>query len=93
MFNYYRNYCRVRTKNDIICLERFSEENMRFKVILEPEEGGGYHIFCPSLKGCHSCGDTAEEALENIKEAIALYLEPDEFDLENPDQQMFEVAV
>lgn len=46
-----------------------------FEVILEPEEGGGYHIYCPILKGCHSCGDTREEALKNIKEAIELWLE------------------
>ncbi|MCD6568428.1 MAG: type II toxin-antitoxin system HicB family antitoxin [Dehalococcoidia bacterium] len=46
-----------------------------FEVILEPEDGGGYHVYCPILKGCHSCGDSREEALQNIKEAIGLWLE------------------
>ena len=46
-----------------------------FEVVLEPEEDGGYHVFCPALKGCHSCGATKEEAMERIKEAIELWLE------------------
>ena len=46
-----------------------------FKVILEPDESGGYVISCPSLPGCYSQGETAEEAMENIKEAIALCME------------------
>lgn len=61
---------------------------MKFKVMIEPEEGGGYHVYCPSLKGCHSCGDTIEESLENIKEAIELYLEPDELDLDDPSKRV-----
>ena len=48
---------------------------MRYTVILESEEEGGFHIWCPALKGCHSQGDTQEEALDNIQEAIAAYLE------------------
>jgi len=46
-----------------------------FEVILEPEDEGGYHISCPALKGCHSYGETREEALKNIKEAIELWLQ------------------
>lgn len=46
-----------------------------YTVILEKEEEGGYHAFCPLLKGCHSQGDTFEETIENIKEAIELYIE------------------
>jgi predicted RNase H-like HicB family nuclease len=48
---------------------------MRYIVIFEPEEEGGFHVWCPALKGCHSQGDTKEEALVNIQEAIAVYLE------------------
>ncbi len=48
---------------------------MRYTVILEPEAEGGYHIWCLALKGCHSQGETKEEALANIREAIAAYLE------------------
>lgn len=51
---------------------------MKFKVVLEPAEEGGYTVYVPSLPGCISEGDTKEEALENIKEAIELYLEPKE---------------
>jgi antitoxin HicB len=46
-----------------------------FKVILEPDETGGYVVSCPSLPGCYTQGETIEEALENIKEVIALCLE------------------
>lgn len=47
-----------------------------FKVILEPdEEAGGYVVSCPALPGCYTQGDTVDEALENIKEAILLCLE------------------
>jgi predicted RNase H-like HicB family nuclease len=43
---------------------------MKFKVVLQEAEEGGYIVSCPALPGCHSQGDTAEDALENIKEAI-----------------------
>lgn len=49
---------------------------MKFQVVLEPcQEDGGYTIHVPALPGCISEGDTEEEALENIEEAIDLYLE------------------
>jgi predicted RNase H-like HicB family nuclease len=51
---------------------------MKFKVVLEPAEEGGYVVYAPSLPGCISEGDTKEEAIRNIKEAIELYLEPSE---------------
>jgi antitoxin HicB len=47
----------------------------RFRVILEPNELGGYTVIVPSLPGCISEGDTRDEALANIKEAIELYIE------------------
>ncbi|MDB9419874.1 type II toxin-antitoxin system HicB family antitoxin [Microcystis aeruginosa] len=46
-----------------------------YTVILEKESDGGYHAFCPALKGCHSQGDTFEETIVNITEAMELYLE------------------
>ena len=49
---------------------------MTFKIILEPSEDGGYTALVPALPGCISEGDTVEEALANIREAIELYLEP-----------------
>ncbi len=47
---------------------------MKVNVIIEKDKHG-YYAYCPELKGCHSQGDSLEEALENIKEAIQLYLE------------------
>ncbi len=49
---------------------------MRIKIILEPSEEGGYTAIVPSLPGCISEGNTRDEALKNIKEAVELYLEP-----------------
>jgi predicted RNase H-like HicB family nuclease len=46
-----------------------------YTVIFEREPDGGYHVSCPALKGCHSQGDSLEEASTNISEAIELYLE------------------
>ena len=48
---------------------------MKFKVVLEPQEVGGYTVYVPTLPGCVSQGETAEEAMTNIGEAISLYLE------------------
>jgi predicted RNase H-like HicB family nuclease len=46
-----------------------------YTVIVEKESDGGYHAFCTVLKGCHSQGDTFEETIENMTEAIELYIE------------------
>ena len=44
---------------------------MEYPVVLEKdEEVGGYVVYCPTLKGCVSQGETEDEALENIKDAI-----------------------
>lgn len=53
---------------------------MRFRVVLEPSDEGGYTVYVPSLPGCISEGDTVEDALANIQEALELYLEPVEDD-------------
>lgn len=53
---------------------------MRFKVVLEPSDEGGFTVYVPSLPGCISEGETEQEALANIHEAIELYLEPVEDD-------------
>ncbi|MBL7081371.1 MAG: type II toxin-antitoxin system HicB family antitoxin [Candidatus Omnitrophica bacterium] len=49
---------------------------MHIKIILEPSEEGGFTAIAPTLPGCISEGNTREEALKNIREAIELYLEP-----------------
>jgi predicted RNase H-like HicB family nuclease len=49
---------------------------MKLQVVLEPSDEGGYTVYVPALPGCISEGENVDEALENIKEAIELYLEP-----------------
>ena len=49
---------------------------MQLRILLEPSEDGGYTVSVPSLPGCISEGETREDALANIREAIELYLEP-----------------
>jgi predicted RNase H-like HicB family nuclease len=67
---------------------------MKLKVILEPSEEGGYTAIVPSLPGCISEGDTKEETLKNIREAIELYLEPVEDDqILTQNAEMVELAV
>ncbi|MGP1375655.1 MAG: type II toxin-antitoxin system HicB family antitoxin [Almyronema sp.] len=49
---------------------------MKWRVILEPDlETGDWAVWCPELPGCASAGETEQEALENIREAIELYLQ------------------
>ena len=66
---------------------------MKFRVILEQSEEGGYTAIVPALPGCISEGDTRENALSNIEEAIKLYLDPVEDDLDSPDAEVVEIAV
>ncbi len=56
-------------------MKQNNKQSYNYTVLLEKELDGGYHAFCPLLKGCHSQGDTIEEAIENITEAIELYIE------------------
>ena len=54
---------------------------MKWRVVLEADaKTGAWAIWCPELPGCVSCGATEEEALENILEAIELYLEPSDME-------------
>ena len=53
---------------------------MKFQVVLEPSDEGGYTVYVPALPGYISEGDTVDEAMRNIREAIELYLEPVEDD-------------
>ncbi|GAG46017.1 unnamed protein product [marine sediment metagenome] len=48
---------------------------MKYKVVLEPQDEGGYTTYVPTLPGCVSQGQTTEEAMANIREAIEVYLE------------------
>jgi predicted RNase H-like HicB family nuclease len=67
---------------------------MKLHVVLEPSEEGGYTVYVPALPGCISEGNNREEALTNIKEAIKLYIEPVEDDIEfAPNAEVIEIAV
>ena len=49
---------------------------MKLKIVLEKSDEGGFTAHVPSLPGCISEGNSEEEAIKNIQEAIELYLEP-----------------
>lgn len=67
---------------------------MKLKIILEPSDEGGYTVYVPAFPGCLSEGDTKEEALKNIREAIELYLEPVEDDMIfSPNAEEIEIAI
>ena len=48
---------------------------MKFIVVLEPAEEGGFNVSIPALDGCFTQGENEEESLKNAKEAILCYLE------------------
>jgi predicted RNase H-like HicB family nuclease len=48
---------------------------MKFTVIFEPELDGGYSVICPAIPGCASQGESLDETLANVREAILLCLE------------------
>ena len=54
---------------------------MVYRVSIEKGEDFGYVAHCPAIPGCHSQGDTIEEAIENIKDAIKVCLEALDKDL------------
>lgn len=67
---------------------------MNIKVIVEAGENGYFVARVPSLKGCWSQGKTKEEALENIREAIDLYLEPEPSDFVSTNgREVIELAI
>jgi len=49
-------------------------KNYKVSVVVE-KDADGYFVFCPELQGCYSQGDTYEEAMQNIKDAIRLHIE------------------
>jgi predicted RNase H-like HicB family nuclease len=51
------------------------QEVYNYTVILAKEKNGNDHAFCPFFQGCHSQGDTFEEAIANITEIVKLYIE------------------
>lgn len=66
--------------------------DMKYPVLIHKSKFG-YDVHVPSLPGCHSQGDTEKEALENIKGAIAVYLQTDTEFLRGARMREVEVAV
>jgi predicted RNase H-like HicB family nuclease len=50
-------------------------EPREVEFVFEPQEEGGYHVYAPDLPGLHTEGDSLDEALENAREALELYVE------------------
>lgn len=50
-------------------------KSLEYNAVFQVEKDGGFSVWVPALPGCCSQGETFEEAIENIKEAIGLYLE------------------
>ena len=64
------------------------------QVIIHSAEEGGFWAECPSLPGCVSQGETVDEAIDNIKEAIAMYIDSLEArDLPIPDEAVGRIMV
>lgn len=69
-------------------------KSVGFEVVYEAEEAGGYHVYAPALKGCHSYGESKDEARKNIAEAIEAWLEAaKELGLAVPDHETIQVTV
>ena len=67
---------------------------MEIKVVLERCDEGGYTVYVPALPGCISEGETRDEAIANIREAIELYLEPVEDDyIPDDNEEVLELAL
>jgi predicted RNase H-like HicB family nuclease len=68
--------------------------NMTLKVVLEQGEDGYIVAHCPALKSCWTQGKTREEAIANIREAIELYLDVPEADIELAEEsELVEVTI
>ncbi len=65
---------------------------MKYRIALKHTEEG-YSVWCPGLPGCWSQGQTEEEAIENIREAIGDYLTAVKDSLQNVDVREVEVIV
>ncbi len=60
---------------------------LEYNAVFQVEKDGGYSVWVPGLPGCTSQGETFDRAMENIREAIGLYLEDDKETLKFPDER------
>jgi predicted RNase H-like HicB family nuclease len=70
-----------------------TKDPMKLKVVIESSEEGGFTVYVPSLPGCVSEGETEQEAMQNIREAIELYLEPVDDDLAGIGKDVREIVL
>lgn len=57
-------------------LEPMSEQHdIEFEFVFEPQDEGGYHVYAPNLSGLHTQGEDIDDATENAREALVLYVE------------------
>ncbi len=56
-------------------MDKKRKHKSTYEVVLEPSEEGGYTVYVPTLRGCVSEGDSEEEAMKNIKDAITQWLD------------------
>ena len=66
---------------------------MVYRVVVEKGEDFGYVVHCPAIPGCHSQGNTIEEAIENIKDAIKGCLSALDNDLSKSEKVLCAVEV
>ncbi|MEX0786766.1 MAG: type II toxin-antitoxin system HicB family antitoxin [Dehalococcoidia bacterium] len=69
---------------------------MEYSVVLHDAEEGGYWVEVPALPGCYSQGESVDDALEHVREAISLYLETlreEGKDIPDDETVVFKVAV
>ena len=71
----------------------FFRKEMTIQILLERGEDGYITAHAPSLKSCWSQGKTREEALSNIREAIELYLEPDDTIALSENSEIYELTL
>ena len=60
-----------------------AEEKLHLSIIIEQDEDNVYIVSCPAFKGCHSYGNTIEEAMKNLREVIEICLEEQQIDTSN----------
>jgi len=60
-----------------------AEEKLHLPIIIEQDEDNVYIVSCPAFKGCHSYGNTIEEAMKNLREVIEICLEEQQIDTSN----------
>lgn len=60
--------------------KKIEKRVLKFNAVFLEEDDGGYSVSVPALSGCFSQGDTFEQAIYNIKEAIGLYLQDEKED-------------